>query len=446
MRSPALHDVLAAFAAAAAERLAADAAAGAEIPFELVEQPGARTALVSYRPLTSDFIRQRVGVLGRLPEYGPAARGLERQAGLEGYLSARGEPRVPAARGECADAALRSFLSRLFDGTSEFVFDPQRFEAAYAELEAMVYEDRVVAVVIAAIHGIELASDEVELGDGLTLVRGDTLAGAPAEAVWPGGSTADAPATLAVLEREGEPGDGAPISTARVRFRRLLAALRLYEPGPVALGPGAWVRFDDGPWRLVALGGGGRPGSGTLRIEPEHEDELRAFCSLVSRRAPSGGELAWALARFEMGCERLAPFEAITDHLLALRALLEPEGPSSGRLAQRLAALCAVPEDRAALAERVAHAVSLERAVMAGIAPAAPDADAIVAELSGHLRALLRDVICGHLEANLVGVADGILERDLPAPEPENPAEVTPPAGFVAVAVPDAPSRAATLF
>ena len=87
---------------------------------------------------------------------------------------------------------------------------------------------------------------------------------------------------------------------------------------------------------------------------------------------PGSGEVAWALARFEMGCERLAPFEALTDYLLALRALLEPEGPSSGRLAGRLAMICARPEERATLTERTAHAISLERAVIAGLAPAGP--------------------------------------------------------------------------
>jgi hypothetical protein len=112
-----------------------------------------------------------------------------------------------------------------------------------------------------------------------------------------------------------------------------------------------------------------------------------------------------------MGCERLAPFEALTDHLLALRALLEPEGPSSGRLAQRLAVLCAEPADRAALAERTAHAISLERAVIAGLAPAEPGVDALVEQLSEHLRALLRDVLCGHLDADLRGVADGLLAQ-----------------------------------
>ena len=69
-----------------------------------------------------------------------------------------------------------------------------------------------------------------------------------------------------------------------------------------------------------------------------------------------------------MGCERLAPFEALTDYLLALRALLEPEGPASGRLAQRLAVICGAPEERAALAQRVARAIKLERAVVTGMA------------------------------------------------------------------------------
>ena len=141
----------------------------------------------------------------------------------------------------------------------------------------------------------------------------------------------------------------------------------------------------------------------------EQEDELRAFCNLVARRTPKSGEVAWALARFEMGCERLAPFEALTDYLLALRALLEPEGPGSGRLAGRLAAICARPEDRAAAAERTAHAISLERAVIGGLAPAGPGVDSLVDELAEQLRALLRDVLCGHLESDLCAVADDLL-------------------------------------
>ena len=83
---------------------------------------------------------------------------------------------------------------------------------------------------------------------------------------------------------------------------------------------------------------------GVSSSPPQQEDELRAFCSLIARRTPRSGELAWALRRFELACERPSPSEALTDVLLALRALLEPEGPQSGRLAGRVAALCAIPE------------------------------------------------------------------------------------------------------
>ncbi len=121
---------------------------------------------------------------------------------------------------------------------------------------------------------------------------------------------------------------------------------------------------------MVPTGASGRMGGMRLLtiIPAGQEEELRAFWRLVGRRggAAGGGELAWALARFEMGCERAAPLEALTDHLLALRALLEPEGPQSGRLAQRLAVICAQPEERAALARRVARAIDLERAVITG--------------------------------------------------------------------------------
>ena len=144
-------------------------------------------------------------------------------------------------------------------------------------------------------------------------------------------------------------------------------------------------------------------------IRAEQEDELRAFCNLIARRAPSGGELAWALARFEMGCERLAPFEALTDYLLALRALLEPEGPGSARLAQRLAVLCAQPGKQAELAERAARAIALERSVIAGLAPAQTGIDSLVDEVCEHLRALLRDVLCGHLDVDLRALADELL-------------------------------------
>ncbi|MBV9605823.1 MAG: hypothetical protein JO027_11970 [Solirubrobacterales bacterium] len=401
-----------AFVSEAAMQLTAETASGAEVPFELVETEGGprgRVPLYCYRPLTGTFIRDRLGMLAAIPTYAPALRALSALDGVEAYLRQRGETRIPGGQRECADAALRSFLSGVFAERTEFGFDEARFAAAYAELEEALYEGRAVTTVVAPILGIALdaETDELALGDGLSLIAGDALDDAPSDAVWGDG---EAPNVLIVLSVAQDRAAPAPLSVARARFRRTLTALRLFERGGYALGPVAWTRIDGGAWRTVALGGSGRPGLPRL-IAAEQEDEFRAFCNLVARRAPRSGEVAWALARFEMGCERLAPFEALTDYLLALRALLEPEGPASGRLAGRLAAICAMPEERAAVAERTAHAISLERAVIGGLAPAHPGVDALVDELAAYLRALLRDVLCGHLDSDLCSVADELLAQ-----------------------------------
>jgi hypothetical protein len=412
VRNRTLHQLLEEFTAQAAGQLEAETADGAEVPFELVEERGGSTPLYCYRPLTGEFIRERAERLSALPTYAPVARMLATADGLDGYLRGRLGPPVPAEPRERADLALRSFLSRVFADRSEFEFDPERFETAYGELELALYEGSAITTVIAPLLGVELAAEteEIPLGDGLSLQSGDSLTDAPSDAVW---GERDEPNVLIVLTIAGErayrsPGTApSPVSTARLRFRRALTALRLFERGGYALGPIAWMRSDAGVWRPFSLGNTGRP-RGVNLIPVEEEDELRAFCNLIARRTPTGGELAWALARFEMGRERLAPFEALTDYLLALRALLEPEGPASGRMAQRLAVLCAKPDARTALAERMAHAISLERAVISGLAPE-PGADALVAELGEHLRALLRDVLCGHLDSDLCEVADHLL-------------------------------------
>ncbi|MGN6189439.1 MAG: hypothetical protein ACTHOE_11100 [Conexibacter sp.] len=407
-----LHGLLEAFAEEAGMQLAYETSNGAEVPFEVVEEPSGRGrggAFYCYRPQTSDFIRAHMGVLDRLPSYLPAARALTAIDGIDAYLRRRGEPRVPPEGRERADAVLRSFLSAVFAETSAFGQQPEAFAAAYAELEATLYEGRQVATVIAPLLGLALESDEVALGEGLSLARGEALPDVPPEAVWSAPGEVEQGAVLAVLTVEGERIAGPPITTARTRFRRLLSALRLFEAGPFALGPLAWARVDGGPWQVAPLGTAPARARRATLVREAQEDELRAFCSLVARRTPRAGEVAWALRRYELARERTTPFEALTDDLLALRALLEPEGPESGRLAQRLAALCALPGERSALAERTARAVVLERAIVAGLGRVEPGADLLVQELAGHLRALLRDVLCGHLDSDLRTLADELL-------------------------------------
>lgn len=420
MRNLTLHGLLEEFTTDAGMRLDLAAAEGDEIPFEVVTTDGGRSGripLYCYRPLTGDFIRARLGLLGALPSYAPVARALEGVGGLELYLRARGLSGMPdESRGQ-ADAVLREFLARVFEERSEFAVDPARFEAAYDELERAIYQGRCVTEVVAPLLGVDLDpnTDELAIGEGLSIVRSTSLAGAPAEL-----TAGEQPSLLLVLRVAHDRLQQPSVSFARTRFRRLLTALRLFEKGGYAIGPIGYSRIDDGVWSPVPLGSSGRPRLMTL-IPVDSEDELRAFCNLIARRIGShpsngrgpdnsgAGEATWALARFEMGCERVAPFEALTDYLMALRALLEPEGPASGRLAQRLSMICAPPEQRAALAERTAHAISLERAVIAGLAPADSGVDTLVDEMAEHLRAILRDVFCGHLDADVRAVADDLL-------------------------------------
>ena len=161
-----------------------------------------------------------------------------------------------------------------------------------------------------------IESDEVALGDGLSLVHGTTLASTPTDL------RGDDYATVAVLHLEGAPGESPGLEAAGRRLRRLQTALRLWDDAEPSLAPIAWARTDGGPWMSVPLATGLRRMDGDCLLSPEEEDPLRAFCALIARRTPRAGELAWALRRFELGCERSSPWEALSDWLLAARALL----------------------------------------------------------------------------------------------------------------------------
>lgn len=412
MRNRSLHAALAAFAEEAAFALAADTADGADVPFEVVELGGGRreAPLYCYRPLTASFIDERLSMLGRLDAYLPAVHALAACGGLDAYLVARGEVQVPAQPRARAEEALRHFLTRVFEETTDFELSPERLARAYEELESLVMEGRAVTEVVAPIMGLALMSDEIPLGDGLSLVRADRCDEAPAEACRPIGDD-DHQVVLARLTWEAAPGDEAPLRHAQVRLRRLLTGLRLYDAAGIVLARTAWTRTGGSPWQPFAIAAGAAP-RGVCVVPQAQEDELRAFLSLIARRTPRAGELAWALGRFELATERPRPSDALTDVLLALRALLEPEGPSSGRLAGRVAALCAIPESRAQVTERIAHLVALERSVVAGVAPEDHALEPLVDELAGWLRALLRDVLCGHLDSDLRAVADELLAEE----------------------------------
>jgi hypothetical protein len=433
VRNRALHDQLRLFAGQATERLQAAVKAGSEIPFEVTEAPGARSSLYTYTPLSGEFLRERFGELRSLEAFAGTVTALARVEGTSAYLRVLGTSYVPAFEHDRAETTLAAFLCRLWEESSTFELEDPRFERAYRELEAIVYEDTAVNVVIAPLVGVRLAAERWDLGSGIALVRGD-LVDAPPEAVWTAGRDDHEPNALIALMVESTPSEPPPLTSARIGFRKMLTALRLLKAGAATLGSNAWWRTDEGPWHTVPLGFAGRSRGGRYSLEEHERPELVELFELLRSRPAQGGALPWALARFELGCEHPVAFEGLSDHLLALRAVLDDGERSELAISRRLAALCAEPADQRAVRDRVDQAFKLERLVMRGNADAAYMAaigveapELVVRELEENLRALLRDMVCGHIDANVTGIADDLLpaDEDPTSRDVEDPPEPT---------------------
>jgi hypothetical protein len=394
MRNRALHDALRNFALEAAALLTDELKAGAEVEFDVVDERGGRgPALYRYEPRTGAFIEERWQQLRELPACEPACR--ELGAGASAWL------RVNGLRGEQAEPALQAMLERLYEDATSFGFPEERFERVYNEVELTLYRDAVRARVIAPLNGGWMDAARIELGDGLSLARGDALEGPH-----------DSSSLLCVLERDVPADDPIPADEAAERFAEVVTAMRLWTPGGVVLGAPGWRQADHARWQPVAIGSAASPRGPEWMLEAGDEQAFREFFSAIcaARRTAS---VAWALARFEMGCARPTDAEALSDHLLGLRALLDATTETNlASFGLRLAALCAEEGARLEVQERMEAAVALERFVMGGSSGVRLDVQSprdLIAEVEAHLRALLRDVLCGYLDADLKAVADDIL-------------------------------------
>ena len=428
MRNRLLHDALRDFALESAALLTDDLRDGAEVEFDVIDEGAKRgPALYRYKPRTEAFLAERWPLLRELPACRRAAD--ELGAGASVFL------RVNGLRGEQAEPALQGMLERLYEDATSFGFPEERFERVYAEVEVTLYRDSVRARVVAPLRGVAIEVDRVDLGGGLWLERGEGV-DAPAEAVW-GEDGEGEPAVLCALERDAPADEGIPPAEAAERFARVVTALRLWAPGFVSLGAPGWRRTEGGRWQALALGGGPHPHGGVSFVLRAGEEEgLREFFAALEGAAPTQA-VAWALGRFEMGCERARDDEALSDYLLATRALLDATSDmGEAGLALRVAALCAEEGARTHVQRRLESAMELEQFVMGGRAPGRGEAEppgVLVAEVERHLRALLRDVLCGYLDDDLKGVADDILlearadphmeikARDLRVEEPPPP-------------------------
>ncbi|MDQ8044209.1 MAG: hypothetical protein AAGC46_05235 [Solirubrobacteraceae bacterium] len=406
-----LHAVVDAIAAAGSQQLARRAAEGAPVPFDLVEVPssGAGAPLFSYRPRTRDFVEEHIDSLRQLMAWTTAVNVLAGFDGLGDYLLSHGERHVPIDARDRADLTLRVLLARMHEDTGDFIHTPQRSAAAADELARCLLAGRVEGTVVVPILGVRLDAERLKLEDGLELVRDDVVEGLPREARSP---VRTRPGTVVVVSSLEDPARAAALAQARPRLRALLTALRLYGHPAPALAPVAWSRMRGDGWASHPFIGTSARATGTLHITAEEEPSIVGFCALMAQRSFNHGTPAWAMRRFELACERPDHGESLTDTLLGLRALLEADQLGSGALSERLAALCAAPGEWHALRDRVQIAEALEVSMMQGTTTDPTRTRALSLELRGHLRALLRDMACGHLPVDLVDIAEHHLAHD----------------------------------
>jgi hypothetical protein len=406
VRDPLLKEALGRLATEAATRFSTLVASGDQIPFDVAEQAGPDDAFFhSYVPLTARFVRERESEMRSLPAFEPAREAVDLAGIAATYLEQHGET-VPAEHGERAARMLTVFLASLWDGSADFALDRERLDGALAMLDAQVGDVDEADVLVVPVVGLRMPGVRLQLPHGMQLARADAFE-APIEAKRSEGMGRDAwePQYLAIAEQ----GEGSESAAAALRqLRELVSVMRLFKPGGVGLGPHAFAPTGEGHWRRIATGAAA-PREGGYRLSEEETGQLTELASTLEARPDPSGPLAWAVQRFELGCERETALDGLSDHLLALRAVLDGQGPVGASLPMRAAALIADRSvDRLAARERLEAAMELERSLMAGASVGA-EAHELAGWVEETVRRILREAALGELGGDLNEAADETL-------------------------------------
>jgi hypothetical protein len=405
VRDPLLNEALRRLAAESATRLTTLVASGDQIPFDVAESAGPDEAFFhSYVPLTGRYVREREAELRSLPAFEPAREAVSLSGVAAPYLEQRGET-VPSGPGERAAHFLTIFIASLWDGCTEFSLDRERLESALVVLDAETGDVDEADIVVVPIVGLQMSQARLQLPHGMQLVRADSF-DAPIEAMRSEGMGRAAwePQFLAIAE-QGEDSDSA--ADALNQLGELISVMRLFKASGVGLGPYAFAPTGEGRWRRIATGAPA-PRDGGYRLGEDEAAELVELAETLEARPDPSGPLAWAVRRFELGCERPSPLEGLSDHLLALRAVLDGQGPVGASLPMRAAALIADGStDRLAARERVEAAMELESAQMSGTP--AENAAELANWVEECVRRILREAALGELGTDLNEAADETL-------------------------------------
>ncbi len=403
MRDFLLNEALKRLATEAATHFSGLVASGETIPFDVAAERGDDSAFYSYVPLTSRFVEERSEELRSLPSFGPAREAVTEAGVAAAYLEERGES-VPADPGERAGRMLTTFIASLWDGSTEFSLDRARLESALSTLDAEARDADDADVLIVPLVGLRMSTARLQLPHGVRIVRADSIE-APVEAMRSEGMGRAAwePQYLAVAEQDPEGG----AESALHQLRELISVMRLFKGGGIGLGPYAFAPTGEGCWRrIVTDAPATRPGG--YRLSEAEASELVELASTLEARPDPDNALTWAVGRFEMGCERESALDGLSDHLLALRAVLEGHGPVGASLPLRAAAL--IPDDRLdriEAREKVEDTLQLERALMNGRSQ--PDAIQLAGWTEESVRRLLLQAALGELGNDLSATADETL-------------------------------------
>jgi hypothetical protein len=399
-----LNEALKRLAADAAVRLSALVAEGEQIPFDVAEEDGPESAFYLYEPQTSRFVLEREEELRALPSFVPARDAVDAAGAAASYLEACGE-KVPADPRERAARMLTVFLASLWEGSTEFSLDRGRLDTALAVLDAEARDPDEAEVLIAPVVGLKMAPPNLQLPHGVRLIRADAIE-APVEAMRSEGMGRASwePQYLAVAEQGDGPDSAAD---ALAQLRELVSVMRLFKAGGIGLGPYAFAPTGAGHWSRIPTGAPATRPGGYL-LSQEDAERLGDFAVALAARPDPRGTLAWAVARFEMGCARESALEGLSDHLLALRAVLDGHGPVGASLPMRASALIEDDScDRIETRGRIESALELERALMSGART--QGGVELAAWVEEGARRLLRDAALGELGADLGTAADETL-------------------------------------
>jgi len=398
-----LNESLRRLSTEAATRFNAMVAEGDQIPFDVATDTAEDSPFYSYVPQTGRYVAERTGELHGLPGWN-AAREAVVEAGVAGtYLEARGEV-VPAEPGTRAERMLEVFFIGLWEDSTGFALDRERLEEQIATLDAEARSADDADVLIVPIVGLRMSMNRLQLPNGVRIVRADSIA-APVEAMRSEGMGRAAwePQFLAVAEQGGDHG----AEEALHQLRELISVMRMFKVGGIGLGPFAFAPTGEDTWRRINTGAPAtRPGG--YRLAEEEGAELADFAAQLEQRPDPDSALSWAVGRFEMGCERESAMEGLSDHLLALRAVLEGHGPVGASLPLRASALIADQDlDRIEARERVEEVLELERALMNG--RTLDHAIELATWIEDGVRRLLRQAALGELGTDLSATADETL-------------------------------------